>query len=284
MTRIFIDGAHGTVGAALLARMTPAILRDHAIFLQPEARRREPFAVHDVRPGDIVVLCLPDAVAQERAAFYSKNCPDVRLLDASAAHRCAPGWVYGLPELGNAASIARARRVANPGCFATACILLAAPLARQGAPMAFFGLTGTSARGAKAKDTPMGLVRVGGPAHRHLPEIERYGRVSPTLTTFVGDWSQGLLVQAVLPMPAARVVAAYREAYADYPQIQVALAETGEDISPLSCNGTNNTGITVAAQPDGGTLVCAVLDNLGKGAAGAAIQNLALMLGVAHVG
>src|SRR5690606_4030083 len=204
------------------------------------------------------------------------------ILDASAAHRCKEGWVYGLPEIAGKETIANAQYLANPGCFATACVLAAWPLPRT--TMAFHGVTGYSAGGKKAIDNPTGkpLPRLAqfGFEHRHLPEIAMFGRVTPVLTTMVGNWRDGMLVQTISNSPTHIVLNQYKMAYRDHDHIQVLEAsESSFEVDPQSCNGTNQVKIVVAEQPYNCTAIAVVLDNLGKGAAGAAAQNIKLMLG-----
>ena len=286
MKRVFVDGAAGTVGLALRPHLDALAEQGRLELIElPEASRRDVTARQEaMRQADLIVLCLPDDTAREAVAMVDDCHPEARILDASAAHRCAPGWVYGLPELMSHAPIRSARRVANPGCFATGAILLGAPVSRllgANAWVPFQGITGYSAGGRKAQaasDMPrlvqMGLV------HRHLPEIARYAYLSPVLTALVGDWYQGMLVQATLPLAADEVMDAYRAAYAQYPHIQVQLAGPEQrQLSAQCANGTNEVHIRVAEQPYGGVTVAAAYDNLGKGSAGAAAVNLALMLG-----
>lgn len=303
MSRVFVDGASGTVGLALqpyLERMVEEGAIEDVLEL-PEIHRRNAFKRQAAMSmADVVVLCLPDDVALEAAQLARKVNPHVRILDASAAHRCHPEWVYGLPEVTPVHAIQRARYVANPGCFATACILGAWPLRQalaieqlddrwvapeEGPRLAFQGITGFSAGGRKPDDMPQGLPRLTqfGLPHRHLPEIAKYAGVTPTLTTMVGDWYQGMLVQVAVPFRDAAVLDVYREAYQGHPEIVVADAkDLGHKVDPQHCNQSNQVLIAVAGQPNGGTVIAVVLDNLGKGSAGAAAQNLRLMLGDAQ--
>lgn len=285
--RVFVDGAAGTVGAALqphLDQMAAAGLLVQVVL--PDAHRKD---VHwravAMKQADVVVVCLPDAEAGNAVALIEATNPAARILDASAAHRCHADWVYGLPELGLTAEIAVSQRVANPGCFATACILAGLPLVEHfgAAQLAYQGVTGYSAAGKKGslEGTPM-LVQFG-KAHRHLPEIERYTGATSVLTTMVGPWKQGMLVQVHVPYDAQQVLEVYRNVYAKA-LVTVSLAESqGYRVDPQGCNGSNATSICVAGQPGGGCSVAVVLDNLGKGSAGAAADNLRLMLNVKEV-
>lgn len=293
MNRIYIDGAAGTVGLALQERLPVAMQGcDYELITLADADRKQmPKRYAAMAGADVVVLCLPDAEASAAARLACKANPQVRILDASAAHRCAPTWVYGLPEVTPADVIQAASMVANPGCFATACILAAKPVAEllreQRADtsayprMAFQGVTGYSAGGRKLVDNHEHLPVLSqfGKAHRHLPEIEVFGRVTPSLTTMTGPWYAGMLIQTQVDLPVEDVLAAYHETYATYDDVQVlTAAETDYRISPEQCNGTNLARIVIAAQPNGSTAIAVVIDNLGKGSAGAAASNLRLML------
>ncbi|HDR9103479.1 TPA: N-acetyl-gamma-glutamyl-phosphate reductase [Burkholderia vietnamiensis] len=282
--RLFVDGASGTVGMALqphLERLVDEGLIE-LIAIPDAMRKEEHYRREAMKQADLVVLCLPDELAGEAVSMLEACNPGARILDASAAHRVHDGWVYGLPELVSAHAIAHARRVANPGCFATACILGGAPLANAFSgltQMVFNGLTGYSAGGRKAhaNSTPR-LVQFGR-VHRHLVEIERFTRLRPVLTTTVGPWYQGMMVQTYIPQTEEEVLLAFQEAYQGNPMVEVVRSSEVEGrVNPQACNGTNEVLICVAGQPYGGTSVAVVLDNLGKGSAGAAAANLRLML------
>lgn len=284
MPRIFIDGAAGTVGMALSELLSREA--QYNLLVLPEAKRRDIAARQKaMSEADVVVVCLPDEAAEGSVALIQESNPHARILDASAQHRCAPGWVYGLPEVVGEAAIRFAKQVANPGCFATGCILLARPLAdelaKEGPPwLPFQGFTGYSAGGKEASvsvDQPW-LAQLG-VAHRHLPEIKRYGDVLPVLTTMVGSWYQGMMVQATVPIPFMQVWAAYERAYGEVADIELLVPKKGQRRFMAKCNnGTNRVSIMVVGQPNGGTTVAAAYDNLGKGSAGAAAANLRLML------
>lgn len=299
MSRVYIDGSAGTVGLALQLHL-PKLVQDglvsDVITLSSEERRNDKVRQAAMASADVVVLCLPDEAARPAVRMAHQANPKVRILDASAAHRCAPDWVYGLPEITPTADIRNARYVANPGCFATACVLAARPLSPLLFPpasreldvmlsypaMAFQGFTGKSAGGRKMLDDD----RVGslpklaqfGLKHRHLPEIELHGRVTPMLTTMVGDWYKGMLVQSQVALPADQVLDAYAAAYDDRAVIVRTAASMGHSVNPQLCNDTNLVQIVVAEQANGYSAIAVVLDNLGKGSAGAAADNLRLML------
>ncbi|KVP65569.1 hypothetical protein WJ96_04165 [Burkholderia ubonensis] len=284
MKTMFVDGAAGTVGSALqpyLEQLQSEGLIE--LFTLPDSMRKIPaYRKHAMRNAELVVVCLPDAEAGDAVSLIESCNPCARILDASATHRCHPDWVYGLPEFISAQAIAQARKVANPGCFATACILGGKPLVDAFGPaqLVFQGITGYSAGGRKgqAEGTPR-LVQFG-KAHRHLPEIERYtGALAPVLTTTVGPWKQGMLVQTFVNQPEDVVLQVYEDAYRGHQEVRVARAESlNYRVNPKSCNGSNEALICVAGQPNGGSSVAVVIDNLGKGSAGAAAANLRLML------
>lgn len=280
--RVFVDGAAGTVGSALhlhLAYMVAEGVIEQLVL--PEAHRKDAeWRKAVMREADIVVVCLPDDEAGAAVALVESVNPGARILDASATHRCHPEWVYGLPELGFAEAIGQSARVANPGCFASACILGGKPLVEAFALplMAFQGVTGYSAAGKKGTPEGAPMLVQFGKAHRHLPEIARYTGAQAVLTTMVGPWKRGMLVQAYVPVDADRVYDVLAQAYAGT-QVSVAMADaTHGRVDPQGCNGSNAVAISVAGQPGGGASVAVVLDNLGKGSAGAAADNLKRMI------
>jgi N-acetyl-gamma-glutamyl-phosphate reductase len=285
MKKVFVDGAAGTVGMALqpyLEQLWADGLIEPVLTLPESMRKHLAYRKHVMREADFVVLCLPDDEAGEAVALVDSCNPKARILDASATHRCHPDWVYGLPEFIPAADIAQARKVANPGCFATACILAGKPLVSAFGlgQLVFQGTTGYSAGGRKGKEEGTPRLVQFGKAHRHLPEIARYtGIESPVLTTMVGPWKQGMVVQTYVNLPEDELLDVYYAIYRDHPNVRVHRAETlGHRVNPKVCNGTNETLICVAGQPGGGSSVAVVIDNLGKGSAGAAADNLRLML------
>lgn len=306
--KVFIDGQSGTTG--LRIRDWLAERTDLEVLRIPHAERRDP----DVRKAhaaeaDVVVLCLPDAAARE---IMSLTPPDKRVLDASSAHRVAPGWVYGLPELapGQREAIARATRVSNSGCWATAIILATRPLVDAGlvppdAPLAVHGISGYSGGGRdlieRWEDPDRGLLTLPYPApyalervHKHMPEIQRYTGLAnaPQFLPTVGPFRCGMRVS--IPLHAALCTrgttpkAIWDALYARYRDERfVRVAPFADPIeidersfNPLRMNDTNLLEITVAPHPAGHALLVCVLDNLGKGASGVAIQNLNLMLGL----
>lgn len=283
MLKVFVDGAAGTVGAALhphLALMEADGLIE--LVTLPDTLRKDLSARQDAMClAALVVLCLPDAEAGAAVALLESVNPGARILDASATHRCHADWVYGFPEVTSASAITAADRVANPGCFASACILAGKPLVDAFGvdQLQFQGITGYSAGGRKATPDAMPRLVQFGKAHRHLPEIARYTGAVPMLTTTVGPWRNGMMVQTFIPQPEDQVILAYQEAFGGNQGVRVLSAESlNHRVDPQCCNNSNEVLVCVAGQPNGGSAVAVVLDNLGKGSAGAAADNLRLMV------
>jgi N-acetyl-gamma-glutamyl-phosphate reductase len=277
----------------------------------PEELRKDP-AVRKktLRDADIVLLCLPDDAAKEAAAWLVDS--PVKILDASTAHRVSESWVYGLPELisGQRERIARAGHVANPGCYSSAVILLVRPLVDAGiiaADVAFsvHALSGYSGGGRsmierwespnnRLHNLPHEAPYSVGKLHKHIPEIMRWGRLSsePQFIPAVGPFRCGMRVQVMIPSKALpksgtgkamweTLAARYaNEAFVDVEPLTDANESDEFSFDPQAHNGTNRISLRVLAHPSGHVLLMARLDNLGKGAAGVAIQNLNLMLGV----
>ena len=303
MQTVFIDGEAGTTGLGIAARL--ASVPDVRLRTLPETQRKDPAARRDIMAGvDLVVLCLPDAAARESVALadgLGNAAP--RLLDASTAHRVHPDWTYGFAEMApdQAARIADARKVANPGCYPTGAIALLRPLIDAGLlaadhPVAINAVSGYSG-GGKAKIAAH--EKDGGPAfelyalgleHKHVAETERYAGLArrPIFVPSVGHFRQGMLVSVPLHLDTlpgrptgADLHAALAARYAAAALVRVMSADPAGTLEPQALNDTDRMELYVFAnEARRQAVLVARLDNLGKGASGAAVQNLRLMLGL----
>ncbi len=301
--KIFIDGEAGTTGLEIRGRLEKR--RDiELIGLADDVRKDANARAGALAAADVAILCLPDIAAREAADMAAAS--GTRLIDASTAHRTDPGWVYGFAEMtaGQREKIAGAARVSNPGCYACSAVALIRPLVEAGILPTGYRLTinavsGYSGGGRKMveeyeKSGPSGhgAFRVYGLAltHKHVPEIQVHGLLEnrPLLVPSVGNFRQGMIVQApfaLSTMPgrptAADIQAALTEHYAGQKFVTVADIADITGLSAESLNGTNEMRLYVMAnEEEGHAVLAAVSDNLGKGAAGQAVQNLNLMLGV----
>ncbi|WP_421995649.1 N-acetyl-gamma-glutamyl-phosphate reductase [Roseococcus sp.] len=301
---IFIDGESGTTGLQIRARLAnhPKIdIRSIA-----ESDRKNPAAKRKLMEQvDAVVLCLPDTGAKEMAAIAAEMGDAApKLLDASTAHRVDPDWVFGFPELteGHAERIAAAKRVANPGCYPTGGIALLRPLVDAGLLPADFPITMNAVSGytgggksmiAEFEEThsaaPFFLYGLN-LEHKHVPELQHYSglTVRPIFVPSVGNFAQGMLVSIPLHLDllpgkpkVSDLEAALADRYADSGWVKVMPADAGQRMEPLTLNGSNMLELRVFGNAKHRQAVLvAKLDNLGKGASGAAVQNLGLMLNV----
>ncbi|WP_417230488.1 N-acetyl-gamma-glutamyl-phosphate reductase [Brevundimonas sp.] len=303
---IFIDGEAGTTGLEIRERLEA---RDDLELILLGDRRRDVDARREaLNSADAVILCLPDEAAIAAVAMIDN--PRVRVIDASTAYRVAPGWVYGFAEMGlrQREAIAFATRVSNPGCYPTGFIGLMRPLVQAGLvptdwPVTVNAVSGYSGGGkamiaefeSGAAETKPDAFRAYGLSlkHKHVPEMTKHaGLERPVLfSPAVGHYRQGMLVEVPLHLSAlpetpsierlhgALVEAYERTRFVEVVDLDETEAMTG--IDPEGLNGSNDMRLHVFGDRDGGQArLVAVLDNLGKGASGAAVQNLNLMLGL----
>lgn len=304
--KIFIDGEAGTTGLQIRERL--AGRADIELISIPEDRRKDLQARADcLNAADIAILCLPDDAAKESVSLIANA--NTRVIDASTAHRTAPGWAYGFAEMDKAQSdeIASARFVANPGCWPQGVIAVLRPLIAAGlVPDSFratvSGVSGYSGGGksmiadyeAKGDDAPAFIPYGLGFNHKHLPEMKQFSGLAtePLFVPAVGNFYKGMVTAVPVHTAAldgapkgADLHAAIADHYAAITGSFVDVAPLGAveksgDIQPEHHNGTNRMTLHVFANDDRGQAVLlAVYDNLGKGASGAAVQNLNLMIG-----
>ena len=312
MARVFIDGQAGTTGLQIHQRLKSR--RDIELLSIPEEDRKDPACrARLLRDADVAILCLPDEAAKEAVALADGHC---RMLDASTAHRVSGDWAYGLPELSveQRSVIAEADRVSNPGCYPQGFILMIRPLIESGLlsaeqPLTMHALTGYSGGGRQMIEAYQAFS--GGQAedwntrayglelrHKHVPEMQYYSgtRQAPIFSPSVGRFRQGMLLQ--IPLFSSQLLPTgvrssqptrvdvedhLRSRYAEDPFISVTALEEvtacdGGYLSATSLNDTNQLEIMVFGN-DSQMVLTARYDNLGKGAAGAAVQNLNLMIG-----
>jgi N-acetyl-gamma-glutamyl-phosphate reductase len=308
--KIFIDGAAGTTGLEIRERI--AERRDLALIQLSDAERKDTEARRRaLNAADVVILCLPDDAAREAVALIEN--PAVKVIDASTAHRVAPGWAYGFAEFvpGMYETIATAKRVTNPGCYPTGFIALIAPLVRAGlvpaeTPLAVNAVSGYSG-GGKAmiaefedRNAPDHVETVFRSyaltlAHKHVPEMTQHARLAhpPVFAPSVGRFYRGMLVEVPLQLwslpkapRAADLHAVLADTYAGRNFVEVATPAEAGGLKTLDAELLKNTNrmklYVFANEKTQQARLTAVLDNLGKGASGAAVQNLNLMLGLSE--
>ena len=301
MKKIYIDGQAGTTGLRIRERL--AERNDVTVLTLPEDKRKDTEARREMlNTADIVFLCLPDAASREAVAMIEN--PGVRVLDTSTAHRTNPAWAYGFPELGEDfyEKIRSSARIAVPGCHASGFIALVRPLVQAGllAPSAHLtatSLTGYSGGGksmiadyespdrATLLDAPRQYAL--GQSHKHLPEMKAYTGLDtpPVFLPIVGDFYAGMEVTVPLfgsdlqGASPADILALYHKAYDGSPLVRVAeAADESGFLSAAAMAGKDSMELSVYGNPDR-MIAVARYDNLGKGASGAAVECLNILLG-----
>ncbi|MBX3595096.1 N-acetyl-gamma-glutamyl-phosphate reductase [Sphingomonas sp.] len=298
---VFIDGAAGTTGLEIRERLAGRPEID-LITLADSDRKSAKKRAQALNSAQFVILCLPDDAAREAVGLVTNSM--TRIIDASTAHRVAEGWTYGFPELepAQAGLIAEAPRVANPGCWPTGFLALVRPLVRAGLIPANWPLTASGASGYSGGGKSMiaefedGAEKTGFRAygltldHKHLPEMQKHARIEhpPIFQPAVANAYRGMLIEVPLPLHAlprkpspTQIEQALADAYRDSPIVRVLPTEGTGLVRLEEDAATDRLSIRVFGNADHGQVrLIATLDNLGKGAAGAAVQNLNIMAGL----
>jgi N-acetyl-gamma-glutamyl-phosphate reductase len=306
METVYVDGQHGTTGLEIINRLEAR--NDIELIRIPHEKRRDASEREKLlNEADLVILCLPDDAARDSVSLIKNS--KTKIIDASTAHRTAGGWVYGLPEIsGQREKIFKSGRISNPGCYATGFILMLRPLIEKKAvsplyPVVTYSITGYSGGGkgmisefenvdpenlqeiiCRPKNLQLG--------HKHLPEMQKMSLIEkpPHFLPIVGKFYKGMLV--FLPVftdscsediSGMKIHEILTEYYADEQFVKVMDLNNDEKLndgflSPLGCNDTNRIELFVYENKDQ-TLIAARLDNLGKGASGAAVQNMNILFG-----
>ncbi len=297
---IFIDGAVGTTGIEIRQRLEGR--GEFSLILLDDAQRKDAAArARAINDADVVILCLPDDAAREAVSLIANE--RTKVIDASTAHRVAGDWTYGFPELVGREAVAASTRVSNPGCYPTGFLALIAPLVRAGIipadwPLSVNAVSGYSG-GGKAmiaefegpKGAPTAWRGYGlGLAHKHVPEMTMHAglSVAPIFAPSVANVLRGMIVEVPLPLAALpgapspdRVRDALAAAYAASTIVRFVESYDGATLPVERCSGTDGMDLFLFASPDGAQArLVAALDNLGKGASGAAVQSLNLLCGL----
>lgn len=301
MTKVFIDGSAGTTGLQIYDRLKKR--PDVELVILPDEVRKDTAARKDaLNSCDVAFLCLPDPAAIEAEGFVEN--PDVKIIDASTAHRVADGWVYGLPEIkGQREKIAASKRIANPGCYATGFITLVRPLVESGildedsviACHALSGYTGGGKKTIAQYEAPDRDVELDSPrhygltlSHKHIPEMMKFSllKIKPLFAPIICDFPQGMVVSVMLSLTEMKRVAKMDELcelYGDYysgsPIVKLGKAPESGFLGSNNLCGKDTLEIFVSGNEEQ-VILSSRLDNLGKGASGAAVQNMNILLGI----
>ncbi|WP_420137504.1 N-acetyl-gamma-glutamyl-phosphate reductase [Sphingomonas sp.] len=302
MTKIFVDGAAGTTGLEIRERL--AGRHDVDVMLLAEDKRKDADARREaLNAADIVILCLPDEAAREAVSLIDND--TTRVIDASTAHRVAPGWIYGFPEISGRDAVAKAMRASNPGCYSTGFIALVAPLVAAALIPSDYALTCNAVSGYSGGGKSMiaEFERGGAPTawrsyalklnHKHVPEMrERSGlTIAPLFAPAVVNLFSGMIVEVPLHLerlPGTPSAATLRDAlsthYSGSPIVSVVGDYDEGTLAIERLAGTDRLDLFVFAdEANRQARLVAALDNLGKGAAGAAVQTLNLMAGLPEI-
>lgn len=302
LPKVFIDGEAGTTGLQIADRLKGRTDLE-LISIDPAQRKNTDARAEMINKADAVILCLPDEASRLAVSLVTN--PNTVVIDASTAHRVSTGWIYGFAEMdkGQRAAIAAARRISNPGCYPTGFIALVRPLVMAGIMPADWPVTVNAVSGYSGGGKPMIAefeerqtqdnfrIYALGQQHKHPPEMKKFTGLShlPMFTPAVGRYAQGMIVEVPLPLwalPARptrkdihKALSAAYEGEAFVKVVSLAEGDALKGLEPEGCNDTNRLEIYVLGTDEQARLV-ARLDNLGKGASGAAVQNLNIALGL----